>query len=207
MKQINEKRVYGTKKRQKSNFVLLVTIIIFTFFLGFFSSHNVLQVKTFFGDVLDDIGKSIYQNFFISEKFKINLNLENYNRILKSRDKAIKQGIMLTKNNPWVRANLNIGKKTYDANIKLRGSHSSNWEDKKKLGFKIKLRRDQRYKGMKEFSIQHPEQREYIGEYLFMKILELEGLIFSRSNFYSLDINGNNYGLYFFQESLFYFSL
>ena len=161
-----------------------------------------MQIKTFFGDVLDDVGKSIHKNFFTTEKFKINLNLENYNQILKSRDKAIKQGMMLTTNNPWVRANLNIDKKIYDANIKLRGSHSSNWEDEKKLGFKIKLRRDQRYNGMKEFSIQHPEQREYIGEYLFMKILELEGLIFSRSNFYNLDINGNNYGLYFFQESL-----
>jgi len=201
MKQFNKKEIINSKKNKKLNYLFLSVIIFCSFFLGNLSNNKLLQIKTFFGDVLDDIGKSIHTNFFITEKIKIDLNFDNYNLLHKSRNKAIEQGMMLAEDNPWISGSININKKKYDLDIKLRGSHLSNWINENKMGYKIKLKKDQRFNGMKEFSIQHPEQREYIGEYLFMKVLESEGLIFSRSNFYNLDINGQNHGLYFLQES------
>ena len=53
---------------------------------------------------------------------------------------------------------------------------------------------------LRRFTIQPPQTLNYINEWLYMKALKKENLIFHRTEFIDLIINGNKYGLYTLQE-------
>ena len=90
----------------------------------------------------------------------------------------------------------------YNIAIKLKGAMPSNFDDLDKIGFKIKVKDfDKRFLGMREFSLQHPEEQNFIGEILFKKFYISRITLFENKNFY-LNINGKNYGLYLMQENL-----
>ena len=73
-------------------------------------------------------------------------------------------------------------------------------EGPKKWSFKIKLLENKAIDGFKRFSIQQPKTRDYLYEWLFMKVLEKEGLIFHRVKFLETNVNGENLGIYFLEE-------
>ena len=139
MRQINFKRIKKIKNKKNSYKFFIFILLILTFTLGHFSSQKTLEIKTTLGDFLDEIGKSLYTNFFISKKMKIDLNFEEYNSILKSRKIALDLGIMLNENNPWTDGQIYLDKQKFSIDIKIRGSHPSNWRDKDKMGYKIRL--------------------------------------------------------------------
>ena len=53
---------------------------------------------------------------------------------------------------------------------------------------------------MRRFSIQQPKTRDFLYEWLFMKVLSEETLISHRTKFIETIINGNNLGVYFLEE-------
>ena len=90
--------------------------------------------------------------------------------------------------------------KKYKVRIKLKGVHSDHWKDPKKWSFKIKLLNEKTIDGFKRFSIQQPKTRDYLYEWLFMKVLEKEDLIFHRTKYLETVVNGENLGVYFLEE-------
>jgi hypothetical protein len=198
-------KIINNKKKNIFEFhkkIISFTIMLLFFISGIFVNQNFYKLKVFLGDNLDYLGRTIHTNFFLKEKIKIDINLNNYKKLINAREKAIKQNMLLDKDNPWTKTQILFDNQKFKAEIKLRGSHPSNWENINQLGFKLKLSKDEVFKGFSEFSLQHPAQREYIGEYLFMIALKNADLIYSRSDFYDLLINGNHFGLYYLQESI-----
>lgn len=69
-----------------------------------------------------------------------------------------------------------------------------------KWSFRIKVRGDDTLLGMKVFSIQDPETKNYVNEWLFHRALEREEIISPRYDFVDVTINGKHKGIFALEE-------
>ena len=205
MKYINKKKVIYKKKQNK--FYLKKNIfflsLIFIFFLGIWTERFDLKIhiKNFTNDVINTAANRFFLTFGKkNEKIIIDINYKNYQKILSTREKSIKALRATEDIHEWVSAKMNMQDKDYKIKIKLKGVHSEHWEHSKKWSFKIKLLDDKSIDGVKRFSIQRPRTRDYLYEWLFMEVLKKEKLIYHRTKYPEIIVNGENLGVYFFEE-------
>ena len=205
MKYINKKKVINKKKQNifylKKNIFFLC--LIFIFFLGIWTERFDLKIhiKNFTNDVIETAANRFFLTFGKkNEKIIIDINYKNYQKILSTREKSIKAFRATEDIHEWVSAKMNIKDKDYKIKIKLKGVHSEHWEHPKKWSFKIKLLDDKTIDGVKRFSIQRPRTRDYLYEWLFMEVLKEENLIYHRTKYPEIIINGENLGVYFLEE-------
>ena len=69
-----------------------------------------------------------------------------------------------------------------------------------KWSFRIKILGDKDFKGMKAFSIQHPKTRSFLKEWIMHKIFKDENILTTRYGFITASLNGNNLGIYAYEE-------
>ncbi len=203
MKYFNQKLTKNEKKLHllKNNKLFLLLIIIF--FLGIWTER--FDLKSYIinssKELINTASNRIFSTFGKNEeKIIVNINYENFLKILSSREKSIKSFRASEDIHKWVGANMILDDKKYKIRIKLKGVHSEHWKDPKKWSFKIKLLNEKTIDGFKRFSIQQPKTRDYLYEWLFMRVLEKEGLIFHRTKFLETIVNGENLGIYFLEE-------
>jgi hypothetical protein len=66
--------------------------------------------------------------------------------------------------------------------------------------YRIKTGEDKTFDGLSTFSIQHPKTRNFIHEWLLHKICEQEGLLATKYEFLTVELNGQNQGTYAIEE-------
>ncbi len=91
-------------------------------------------------------------------------------------------------------------KDTFLVSIRLKGDYSDHWKDEKR-SYRVKMKGDDRFLGMKSFSIQSPTTRQNMSEWYFHKLMQEAGLIALRYQFMNLTENGKNKGIYAVEES------
>ena len=177
-------------------------LIIVIFFLGIFTERFDFKEKTInFGDNLfTTLSNKIFMLNYKGESLKIEISPENYEKILESRKRSIEQYRASEDLHKWVPAIVKFDDKPYKVRIKLKGVHKEHWSHSKKWSFKIKLNDEKSIDGIKRFSIQKPDTRNYLYEWVFMKTLENEGLIAHRNKFIETTVNGDSLGIYYFEE-------
>tara|TARA_Y100001970_G_scaffold249654_1_gene320419 strand:- start:4166 stop:6724 length:2559 start_codon:yes stop_codon:yes gene_type:complete len=177
-------------------------IILIIFFLGIFTERFDFKEKTinFGSSLFATLSYKIFMFNFKGDKISIDISPKNYKKILESRKKSIEQYRATEDLHKWVPANIKFNNKFYKARIKLKGVHKEHWSHSKKWSFKIKLIDEKSIEGIKRFSIQKPVTRNYLYEWVFMKTLENEGLIAHRNKFIETTVNGDNLGIYYFEE-------
>ena len=205
MKYFNKKKIKSLKQSKIFSIkkLLNILIIFFIFFVGIWTERFdfKLKIKSFSKDLIDTSANRLYSAFSeSSEKLIINVNYKNYMKILSSRSESIKKFRASEDIHRWVPANLTIDNKNFKSEIKLKGVHSEHWVHPSKWSFKIKLLDEKSFNGMRRFSIQQPKTRDFLYEWLFMKVLSEETLISHRTKFIETIINGNNLGVYFLEE-------
>jgi spore coat protein CotH len=82
----------------------------------------------------------------------------------------------------------------------LKGDLLDHLKDKNSWSFRVKVKGDNTIDGMKVFSLHNPKARNYINEWLYLKLLEKEGLIALRYKFVTITLNGKNLGVYAMEE-------
>ncbi|MCP4922814.1 MAG: hypothetical protein GY915_02105, partial [bacterium] len=65
-----------------------------------------------------------------------------------------------------------------------------------KLSYRIALSGKAKFKGMGEFSIQHPKTRDYMNEWFVHKLFEAEGVLTTPYHFIPVRVNGSLKGAY-----------
>lgn len=100
----------------------------------------------------------------------------------------------------YVPAKITYGTETYKIKIRLKGDRKIHFEDLDNSSFRIKMKGDGTLFGMKVFSIQKPRARNYLEEWIYLKMMEDEGLIAPRYKFIQVSINGKNNGLFAVEE-------
>lgn len=115
------------------------------------------------------------------------------------RDHALALGILQEDDSSWVKAMLHEGKQAFPVEIRLKGDWVDHLEGEK-WSFRVELQDDMAWRGIKEFSLQSPERRGNLDEWLFHKVLAREGVLSPRYDFVYLQLNGKDLGPYAVEE-------
>jgi hypothetical protein len=130
---------------------------------------------------------------------EINLDKDGVKKLKKKRDTAFKNGVLETKDDDYVKAQLIYGKDTLKANIRLKGD----WLDHligPKWSFRVKMRKNDSWKNMRSFSLHTPEARGFLDEWIAHRIFSSEDVLTTRYGFVPVIFNGKSLGIYAYEE-------
>ena len=105
----------------------------------------------------------------------ISINSKDYQLLMTLKDDAVKKGILLEKNKRSVPALLSYKNQSYDVRIRLKGVMTHSHLQDHKWSSRIKLN-NERFLGMKEFSLQNPKRRSFVSSFLLHKFSESANL-------------------------------
>ncbi len=157
------------------------------------------QDTVFYDDISLNISK--YQKFpeFDLPIFNLELDTSDIISLMDTRKRAFSAGILQTEDDDWVKGFIFSNNKMMKANLRLKGDwldhlHGYKWS------YRIKLKKDNSWNGMKVFSVQNPMARLGVSEWLLHKFMISEGLLTTRYGFMPVSQNGQNMGLYAWEE-------
>ncbi len=124
-------------------------------------------------------------------QIELRVDERHYAKLKEKRDQSLGKedrpgaGILLTSDDDLVPATLQYEGQPYPARIRLKGDWTQHllgdtWS------FRVKLEGEQTIQGMRKFSLQHPQTRNYAGEWLFHQILKEEGILYLRYDFINI---------------------
>ncbi|MEE9385057.1 MAG: hypothetical protein V3V08_16755 [Nannocystaceae bacterium] len=128
------------------------------------------------------------------------LKFKHLQQIRFDRAQALAEGARNSDDNTWVPAKIRDGERRLKVKVRLKGVFRDHWEDPKKWSMLVKVKGGETYKSMKRFSVQRPSAREFIYEWLFLKMIGDEGLIALRIDFMEIVVNGESLGIYTLEE-------
>lgn len=111
--------------------------------------------------------------------------------------KALEQAVISSDLKAYVQGSILQGTDSLPVEIRLKGDWTDHLENGK-TSYRIKT--DRAYDGLTTFSIQHPQTRNYMHEWLMHRLCEMEGLLATRYDFIPVEINGVNQGVYALEE-------
>jgi len=175
----------------------------FVFFLGMYAYKNESIRSTIFSvSSIKNISYSNYKSGQNCNPKSIELIIpdSSKNIINQCRKNAIKDGILRDKNKIQVPGKLVYANDTFKIELRLKGDYSDHWIGDKQ-SYRIKIKGEKRFLGMKSFSIQNPSTRNFLSEWYYHKLLKEEDLIALRYGFLSVNENGIEKGIYAIEES------
>jgi hypothetical protein len=222
---IKKKNFFIIIKKVFSNFIYsigLITFLITIMLIGYYYSSGMYEkfkpiplIKKIDKIILDKyLGVSFFEIDdylkikFLSLKY-IFINNELENVVIKIDQKnlynlelqrQIKKNINTNSIVDFSKASLKKKKINYDIKMRIKGDRSLHWYDKDQSSYKIDLRGEKRVWGLEEFSLQKPITRNYIYEYVFHKLLEVNKLISLKYFFINLSLNDTDQGIYAVEE-------
>ncbi|MDC3336340.1 CotH kinase family protein [Flavobacteriales bacterium] len=153
------------------------------------------------GNAIGIVAKN-YLNSDRNHALTVGLAIEekDFLHLQEKRDQAIERGLLINEEDSYVPFKFLHEKDTLVGQIRLKG-HMLDHLKGNKWSYRIKLRGNDRFKGMKRFSIQHPGTRNYIYEWVFHEMLKRENIIALNYDFINLNLNGEALGIYALEEN------
>ena len=164
-----------------------------------FFIHNEKTLPAYYDDLKIELLNKSTRPVFKKENIGIQIKSKDLDKLFKYRDKAIQNGIIGKSLKKYFRGLMIYNKEEIPIKIRLKGD----WIDHlsvDKWSFRIKILGGKDFKGMKAFSIQHPKTRSYLEEWIMHKIFKDENILTTRYGFITASLNGNNLGIYAYEE-------
>lgn len=164
-----------------------------------FFIHNEKTVPAYYDDLKIEVLKRSKRPIFKKENLAIQIKSKDLEKLFRYRDKAIQNGIISKSLKKKFSGFMVYNNEKIPIEIRLKGD----WIDHlvgDKWSFRIKVGRDKDFKGMKSFSIQHPKTRSFLKEWIMHKIFKDENILTTRYGFITASLNGNNLGIYAYEE-------
>jgi hypothetical protein len=133
------------------------------------------------------------------ERLYIDMKHINLQKLAYKRETALMSGILINTDEDYVPARI----RHKDKNIRVRVRLKGDWVDhlgEDKWSYRIRVRGQDTFWGMKEFSLHHPKTRNYIYEWVYQQALKREDVLALRYLFINLSLNGKNLGIYALEE-------
>ena len=131
----------------------------------------------------------------------LDIAFDDFQQISTKRDEALEAGILISSDDDYVPGELHLdGDDSQKIELRLKGD----WTDHlngDKWSFRIHMKGDGQIYGMRTFSIQAPETREYIDEWAYHQFLLDHGIKTTHYYFVNVIINGEPKGIYALEES------
>lgn len=138
---------------------------------------------------------------------RLDVEAQAWKGIQAHRDKAFAQGNLNTGDHPWEDARFALqgeslwqeGQQSGKAELRLKGD----WNDHlmgEQWSFRVKLKKDGRWMGKKEFSIMRPKVRGNLGEYVYHRLLLQEDILHPAYDFAVVQMDETGPWLYAVEE-------
>ncbi len=158
------------------------------------------QKSYWIGSYISNTPKKWLNNFLSDDPvLNISINSKDYQLLMTLKDDAVKKGILLEKNKRSVPALLSYKNQSYDVRIRLKGVMTHTHLQDHKWSSRIKLN-NERFLGMKEFSLQNPKRRSFVSSFLLHKFSESANLPTKKFDLIPFSINGKYMGVYNYEE-------
>lgn len=160
--------------------------------------------EIFYFDKLKIIEKENYNNTFPSftpETIELNISEKGFQKLNQKRKDALQIGVLESAENDWVNGTLTSSDHSETMNIELR--LKGDWLDhlkKNKWSFRVKVKDPFAWNKMKTFSLQSPETREFLQEWILHQWWKKEDVLTPRYDFVELKLNGKSLGVYAYEE-------
>ena len=164
-----------------------------------FFIHNEKTLPAYYDDLKIELLNKSRRPVFKTENLGIQIKSKDLDKLFKFREKAIQNGVIDKSLKKYFRGLMVYKKEEIPIKIRLKGD----WIDHlsgDKWSFRIKILGDKDFKGMKTFSIQHPKTRSFLKEWIMHKIFRDENILTTRYGFITASLNGNNLGIYAYEE-------
>ena len=164
-----------------------------------FFIHNEKNLPAYYDDLKIELLNKSTRPVFKNENVGIQIKSKDLDKLFKYRDKAIQNGVIGKSLKKYFQGLIVYNKEEIPIKIRLKGD----WVDHlsgDKWSFRIKILGDKDFKGMKAFSIQHPKTRSFLKEWIMHKIFRDENILTTRYGFITASLNGNNLGIYAYEE-------
>jgi hypothetical protein len=205
---IKEKHISTSTRRKKNidsnRMVLLISIsfIIILIIGTTFFATSFIKTKGYHN--LFDFTKTVSSNFFkglnsAPEKINIEIAPEEFARIIERRDIAIKRKVIINEEGSYVPAVITYGNKKIEVKLRLKG-HMTDHVEGKKWSYRIRVKGNDHFMGMRTFSIQHPGTRGYFYEWIYHQMLKEMEIAALRYKFIHVTLNDEDLGIYAVEE-------
>ena len=129
----------------------------------------------------------------------IDIKFKYYQKLLQKRQEALEKGQLVTGPDSYIPAKIKYQNDTYKVKLRLKGDLLDHLVGDK-WSLRIHLKGANHLFGMRRFSLQSPETRNFEGETIFYEALRREGVLTPRYFFVDLTINGKYKGIMAFEE-------
>lgn len=181
---------------------------IFILFVGLFLVAGFVVSEKYAGrlgfsgglDMITTIGTNyIEADISLADRVEITLEKSDWKHLSTKREEALARGMLVNEDDSYVPVSVKWNDEEATGEMRLKG-HMLDHLEGDKWSFRIKLNGEDRCRGMKRFSLQHPGTRNYAYEWFFHEILRREGIIALQYDFISLSVNGKDLGVYALEE-------
>ncbi len=150
-------------------------------------------------DISEDVkvSNSYLQQF---EELKLYVDPKGYDKLRTKRNEAIHRGLLVKGDDDWVKAKLS-GKEISQTEVKIR--LKGDWTDHLKgsdWSFRVKMPSDNAWNRMQTFSLQNPNSRGNLSEWIYHKMLEEVDVLTPKYDFIKFKINGLPSKVYAYEE-------
>lgn len=114
-------------------------------------------------------------------------------------DAARERGVIMREGNDYVPAEFTAAGTTFKVKVRIKGKMADHVTGDK-WSFRVIAKKDQGFKGMQRFSLQHPGTRNYLCDWFYHRLMRGEGVVALRYGFVRLTFNGEDLGVYAYEE-------
>ena len=156
-----------------------------------FYIHNESENPAYYDDLKIEVFQKIRKVNLGEENIQLNITKEDYELLAKNREIAINNGIIDKSLKKYINGTLNYKNKEIPIKLRFKGDWPDHLKDDK-WSFRIKVRGNNTFKGLKSFSIQSPHTRTFLKEWIMHQIFKDEDILTTRYGFISVKLNGKS---------------
>jgi len=181
---------------------LLFTVLLGLLGAGGFMADRMLKGRNHAG--LSKFLKQWWVNYpasFAVEPMELNIQVDA--KDMEAMEAVVaaarERGVIMPEGNEFVPAQLDFDGTSFNAKLRIKGKMSDHVQGSK-WSFRVVAKKDKGFLGMQRFSLQHPGTRNYLCDWFYHRLMRGEGIIALRYGFLRLKFNGEDLGIYAYEE-------
>jgi len=189
----NAKRVI---KIQKKFHITIVVWVIVISSIVYAALNKKFQINDRLSSIAEVMPIYLKSMFVMQDTISIDMKHINVQKVEHMRQRAMQND----KEFEYVPAEIRYDNKSIRVKMRLKGDRKIHYDNLDTASYRIKVRGDDTLFGMKTFSIHKPRARNYLYEWVYLRLMEHAGIMAPQYRFVHIKFNGKDLGLYAIEE-------
>ncbi len=140
-----------------------------------------------------------YPSYSSNESLHLMIDTMDMIGLEQKRDQAFANGILETQDEDFVNGIMYYNDTLVPVEVRLKGDWLDHLEGRK-WSFRVKVKKQNTWKGMRAFSLQTPLSRDFLNEYVAHELYDKSDMLTTRYGFVPVTLNGTSLGIYAWEE-------